>query len=50
MSCWENLFGYINYSNDTIKPLLIKLPKINGSMTSFGERMSLCKMCVIYGY
>ena len=26
--------GYVNHSNDSIKPLIIKLPKLSGSIKS----------------
>ena len=27
--------GYVSHSNDSVKPLIIKLPKLNGSTRSF---------------
>lgn len=32
---FKNVVGYVNYSNDNNKPLLINLPKLNESIQSF---------------
>ena len=34
-ACWKYFIGYVNHFDDEIKPALIKLPKLSGSVKSF---------------
>ena len=31
-ACWKYFIGYVNHFDDDIKPVLIKLPKLSGSV------------------
>ena len=34
-ACWKYFIGYVNHFDDEIKPVLIKLPKLSGSIKKF---------------